>query len=37
MEPVTGTHPSGAISMSIKAFIKREASFLTSGIPLILG
>ena len=33
MEPQTGTHPSGAISMPMNALTKRDASFFSSGSP----
>ena len=37
MEPVTGIQDSGLISILINAFTKFDASFLSSGNPLISG
>ena len=37
IEPVTGTHPSGFKSTLINALIKLDASFFSSGNPLISG
>ena len=37
MDPVTGTHPSGFKSTFMNALIKRDASCLSSGSPLISG